>query len=129
MSLGNTPQKRTTVSLGRQAEQFAADYLASQGYIIVTRNHRCVGGEVDMIAWDGVVLCFVEVRYRATVDFGDPLETIDRRKISRICKAAYHFLEEAFDGPWPTMRFDAIGIVSGEPPHLTLIRDAFEAVG
>lgn len=115
-----------TTVVGARAEQLAVEHLEAQGYRVLARNHRGDGGEVDVIAWDGPVLCFVEVRARATTDFGDPLETIDRRKIARVARAARHFLN-TWRGPWPPMRFDAVGIVLGSPPTIRLVRAAFEA--
>ncbi|MEL6545588.1 MAG: YraN family protein, partial [Myxococcota bacterium] len=94
-------------------------------YRLVVRNYRGDGGEVDIIAWDGPVLCFVEVRARADASFGDPLETIDRAKIARIGRAARDFLEQ-LPRPWPAMRFDAVGVLLGPPIELHIVQDAFE---
>lgn len=116
----------TAVGIGRQAEALAADYLERHGYSILARNHRCQGGEVDLVAWDDGILCFVEVRARRTVVYGDPLETIDRRKIRRVARASADFLDSSWSGPWPPMRFDALGIVLADPPVFTLVRAAFE---
>jgi putative endonuclease len=111
---------------GAAAEELAVTYLRDAGYSVIARNHSCPEGEVDVIAYDGDVLCFVEVRSLATVEQGDPLETIGPAKIRRIVKAAQHFLG-TLAGPWPRMRFDAVGITLGEPPAIRLVRDAFEA--
>ena len=111
---------------GARAEALAAEHLEKLGYRIIQRNFRCAEGEVDLIAWDGAVLCFIEVRSRATDDFGDPLETIGPQKIRRVVMAARAYLQN-FQGIWPEMRFDAVGILMLEPPKLTLVRDAFEA--
>jgi len=119
------PPKSRRSARGAWAEQLAADYLTGQGYRLIARNHRCPSGEVDLIGWDSDVLCFVEVRARADDEHGDPLETVDRRKISRIGKAARDFLD-SWSGQWPTMRFDVVGIILGEPPKLTLVKEAFE---
>jgi putative endonuclease len=119
------PQE-TTRARGQRAETLAAQHLEAQGYRVVERSFRCKVGEVDLIAWDGSVLCFVEVRSRATDDFGDPLETIGPQKIRRIVRAAGEYLV-TFKGPWPEMRFDAVGIVMSESPVVTLLRGAFEA--
>ena len=89
------------------------------------RNHRCAGGEVDVIAWHGTTLCFVEVRARTSDAFGHPLETIDATKIKRVVSAARNFLE-TWQGPLPAMRFDALGIVLSDPPQFTLAEEAFE---
>ena len=116
----------TTTAVGRQGEQLATEYLQSQGYQIITRNYRIPGGEVDIIARDGRVLCFVEVRARADREHGDPLETITPQKIARISRAAWDYVE-ALPRPWPAqMRFDALGIVFGDPPEIELVRGAFE---
>ena len=122
---GKAPE--TTRARGQQAEGLAAAHIEALGYRLVERNFRCAAGEVDLIAWDGSVLCFIEVRSRATADFGDPLETIGPQKIRRIVRAAREYLSR-LDGPWPEMRFDAIGVLtSSTPPEITLVRGAFEA--
>ena len=115
----------TAAARGRRAEQLALAYLTDLGYRIIASNHRCPGGEVDLIGWDGEVLCFVEVRARTSDAFGDPLETIDRRKMNRVACAARDYLD-GWTGPWPEMRFDAVGILLTEPPTLSLVRAAFE---
>lgn len=116
----------TATGRGRRAESLAETYLLQEGYSIVTRNHRCAGGEIDLIAWDNAILCFIEVRARSSDAFGDPLETIDQPKIRRIARAARHYLE-SYEGAWPEMRFDALGILLTQPPSFTLIKAAFEA--
>ncbi len=120
------PLRETATARGARAEALAADYLEAQGYRLVAKNHRCPGGEVDLIGFDGAVLCFVEVRSRTGVERGHPLETIDGRKIHRVVKAARDYLG-TLSGPWPEMRFDALGIVLADPPAFTLVRGAFEA--
>ena len=62
---------------------------------------------------------------RADDGHGHPLETIDRRKIQGVAKAARDFVN-MLHGPWPEMRFDAIGVLMGDPPEVTLVRGAFE---
>ncbi|OGQ83302.1 MAG: YraN family protein [Deltaproteobacteria bacterium RIFOXYA12_FULL_58_15] len=118
--------RETTTRRGQRAESLAATYLEGLGYRIVARNFHARGGEIDIIAFDGEVLCFVEVRSRQGVKFGTPLETIDRRKIRRVATAARSYLEK-LERPWPRMRFDAVGIVMSVPPNIELVRDAFEA--
>ncbi len=104
----------------------AATHLTERGYRIVTRNFRAPGGEIDLIAYDGEVLCFVEVRSLSNPKHGDPLETITRQKIARVIRASRAYLEE-LSGPWPAMRFDAVGIVMTDPPRIRLVQEAFEA--
>ena len=118
--------RETTTSRGARAEALAAEFLEGLGYRVVTRNFRCQGGEIDLVAWDGPVLCFIEVRARESDEFGTPLETLDARKLRRVVHAARAYLETLV-GPWPEMRFDAVGILLTEPPRIELVRAAFEA--
>lgn len=112
--------------VGRRAENLAWEHLSAHGYRLVTRNYRGDQGEIDIIAWDEDTLCFVEVRARSDLDRGDPLETIDRRKIARIARAARHWLA-TLEAPWPEMRFDAVGVyLTDDPPEIRLIQGAFE---
>ena len=112
--------------IGAEAEQLARVYLHSQGYRILHSNYACKGGEIDCIAMDGSVLCFVEVRARATDAHGHPLETIGAQKQRRIIRAAGSFME-AWTGAWPELRFDALGILLGREPEYVLVKEAFEA--
>jgi len=117
----------STVSRGSYAESFAAQYLEGLGYEILQRNFRCPQGEIDLIARENEVLCFVEVRSRTELDQVDPFETITPQKRSRIIAAAREFLDD-LPLPWPLeMRFDAVGILLQDPPQIELRRGAFEA--
>jgi putative endonuclease len=78
----------STVSVGRAAEQQAADYLAAQGYEIVGRNWRNRWCELDIVARKAGVFHFVEVKYRADTRFGYAAEYISRDKSSRLMRAA-----------------------------------------
>jgi putative endonuclease len=116
----------STTARGARAEELAVQHLYDAGYRVERRNFRAPGGEIDIIAWDGEVLCFIEVRSRENTVHGHPLETIDRRKIARIARAAQTYLAEV-PSPWPEMRFDVVGIVLSDPHEIVLVRDAFEA--
>jgi putative endonuclease len=74
--------------IGAAGEAYVAAYLASQGSIIVERNWRIKDGEIDLIAREGSLLLFVEVKTRTSEKFGHPLEAIDRNKAFRIQKLA-----------------------------------------
>jgi putative endonuclease len=104
-------------------------HLRQQGYVIVERNYRGRGGEIDIVAEQGDVLCFVEVRSRATDEHGDPLETVDRRKQQRVVSAARQYLAD-HDVTDREIRFDVIGIVyrplAGGGPSIALLTGAFE---
>jgi putative endonuclease len=125
-SRGRAAQAESSSARGARAEGLAADFLTAHGYRVVARNHRCPRGEIDIVAWEGEVLCFVEVRARTPSRFGSPLETIRSQKMRRIVRAARHFVS-SLPPPWPPMRFDAVGIELSEPLRIELVRAAFEA--
>jgi len=113
--------------LGSKGEKIAADFLRKKGYTIVCKNFRCRSGEVDIIARQGGVLVFVEVKTRRSASFGSPAAAVTPRKQQQIAKAALEYLarENLFD---TEARFDVVSILvaaDGEP-RIELIQNAFE---
>jgi len=109
---------------GAAAEQRAADFLVGEGLVVLTRNYRCRGGEIDLICRDGATLVFVEVRARAGSAYGGAAASITVTKQRRLLLAARHYLARL--GQLPPCRFDAVLIEAGQ---LTWLRDAFQADG
>jgi len=114
---------------GRAAEEGAVRWLvARRGYLVVERNARTRAGEIDLVAHDGDVLCFVEIKARSTVDYGPAVAAVGRGKQRRIARAAALWLAmHPVDAP---CRFDVLGL-DADPAEggwrYTLVRDAFEA--
>jgi len=107
-----------------RGEELAAKYLEGLGYRIVARNYRTRWGEIDIIARDGPVLAFVEVRRRGSGSLAHPAETVGRRKRDRLARTAADFLGNR--GWWHFVcRFDVLTVTEGEEPQVQLIRDAF----
>ena len=104
--------------IGNAYEVKAEEYLIRKGYKILERNFTCRGGEIDIIAKDGDVFCFVEVKYRTTEKYGNPLEAVDFRKQNQIRKVAYYFLMKNKLSEWTPCRFDVIGFVGEEMTHI-----------
>jgi putative endonuclease len=120
------PWNRLRQELGRAGEAFAAAHLERLGCEIVARNYRCRGGEVDLVAVEGRILVFVEVKTRRGGRFGSPLEAVDRRKQRRMITAAVTFLA-THGGAGLAVRFDVIGILwDGSAPRLEHVKDAFQ---
>jgi putative endonuclease len=94
--------------LGKEAEDQAANYLLGAGLTLVTRRFSARGGEIDIIALDGDVLVFVEVRQRGPRS-PKPEETIDTRKSARISVAAQAYMREIGEISKP-IRFDLVAI-------------------
>ena len=82
----------TTSTTGQRAENQAARFLEQRGLVIVTRNYRCRGGEIDLICRDGKTQVFVEVRLRRNPHFGGAAASITPAKQRRIVLAAQHYL-------------------------------------
>jgi len=115
--------------LGRRGEAVAETFLRANRYTIVARNYRCRAGEIDLVALDGPVLVFVEVRSRRGSTAGTPLESVDGRKQARVARVARYFLA-ARGMHERAARFDVIGIrFDAEPPAVEHVRGAFEVGG
>ncbi len=95
-------------ALGQWGEERAAKYLRDRGYTICAANWRCRFGELDLVADDGVYLCFVEVKLRKSDAFGAAAAYVDRRKQEKLRAAAELYLAEHPTGLQP--RFDVIEV-------------------
>jgi putative endonuclease len=113
-------------ALGRRGEEIALEYLRRKGFRIVSRGFRLFHGEIDIIAWDGETLVFVEVKTRATTEFGLPEEAVTPAKQVQIRKIARGYLVTSGLGE-PDCRFDVLAILvpEGEDPAITHYPDAF----
>ena len=111
---------------GRIGEDLAHRYLRRCGCTIVARNYRPQSGvgEIDLIAWHGETLAFVEVKTRATADFGTPETGVDAEKRFRIERAARDYARRA-GIDWPRTRFDVVSVLLSRPPRIDWQRAAF----
>ncbi|QDQ24898.1 YraN family protein [Chitinimonas arctica] len=100
---------------GEAAERRAADFLLTKKVRILARNWRCRMGEIDLIADDGGILVFVEVRYRAKGRFGGAADSITAAKQARLVAAAQLYL--ATLPRMPPCRFDAILLDGDDAPR------------
>ena len=98
-------------TLGRRGEQLAADYLVGTGMALVERNWRCALGEIDLVARDGGETVFVEVKTRAGLGYGHPLEAITAAKLARLRRLAGAWCE-AHPGEAASIRIDAVAVVA-----------------
>ena len=111
---------------GRRGEDLAHRFLQRHGYRVVARNYRPpgAGGEIDLIAWHGGALVFVEVKSRASEEYGTPDRAVDRVKQEHIARAARDYARRA-GVPLEHARFDVVNVVMANPPQLEIVRDAF----
>ena len=118
-SLGQ-PREPGRLELGRRGEELAAAYLEQQGYQIVAANFALpvgrnlrgaiVNAEIDLVAYDGSTLCFIEVKARASDWFAPPQANVDLRKQRQIVRAAraYRRMFGLIDSPY---RYDVVTVV------------------
>jgi len=110
---------------GQAWEKLAARELHRAGYDILERNYRTKAGEIDLVAREGSILCFVEVKGRRSLAFGAPAEAVDAEKQRRIWTAAQLYLQR--ERVRPACRFDVVTIdASGDKPRVEILRGAFE---
>jgi len=83
---------RQRVPAGRRGEQVAARHLKRSGYLILARNYRAAGAEIDLVALHHGVLVFVEVKCRQTSRFGTPEESITASRYRRLAAAVHEYL-------------------------------------
>ena len=108
------------LELGRRGEELAAAYLQRAGYRIVAANffasrrpqpsRRLDQCEIDLVAYEGETLCFVEVKSRASDWFAPPEANVDRRKQRQIARAARAY-RRMFDLGGAPYRYDVVTVV------------------
>jgi putative endonuclease len=100
-------------ALGQLGERLAAEHLSRRGYEILERNFRTKWGELDLVAYDGRVLVFCEVKSRRlSTGHTAVFEALHTRKRAQVRRMAGVWLFERADRPRADeLRFDAIGVV------------------
>ena len=113
-------------ALGRRGEDLAHRYLRSKGLTVLSRNYRPGGGEaeVDIVARDGDIIVFIEVKTRSSAEYGTPDRAIGSEKQKNVIRAAQTFATRA-GIQWNQVRFDTISIVMTKPPSIVHQQDAF----
>lgn len=101
---------RAKDAVGAYGERVAADFLRDAGLTVLERNWRCSDGEIDVIATDGDVLVFCEVKTRSGLGFGHPAEAVVGAKAARIRRLATRWLA-AHESHWAEIRFDVISVL------------------
>lgn len=94
---------------GTRGENIACEFLLKQGLKMRVRNYRTAFGEIDLIMQENNVIVFVEVKYRKSLKFGNPLESVGWHKQQKIRSIARIYLAQL--GYEPLCRFDVIGIL------------------
>ena len=113
-------------SLGKRGEDLACAELEKRGYVIVDRRFRTRCGEIDIVARDGGVLVFVEVKARSGSRFGTPFDSVTWQKRQRIGRMAASYLcAKRMAGT--ACRFDVVAVVEQRgTPTIELLKGAFD---
>jgi putative endonuclease len=124
--------KSSPLELGKLGEAYAAAYLEQFGYRLVAANFTLpvgrnlrgavVTSEIDLVAYDGDTLCFVEVKTRASDWFAPPQVNVDLRKRRQIARAAraYRHMLGIEDQPY---RYDVLTVILDDAPQIELLRN------
>jgi putative endonuclease len=101
---------KTTNDFGELGERIAARWLEHTGWQIVARRFRSGRRDIDLIAQQGDLIAFVEVKARSGDEFGDPVEAVNHRKQRELTKSAQTWIDR-HGRAGESYRFDVIGIL------------------
>ncbi len=114
---------------GRRGELSAFFYLRRQGYVVVARGWRSghLRGDVDLIAWHGDTLCFIEVKTRTTRDVATAEAAVDEDKRRTLRRLARSYMRQ-LPNKEIAARFDILSIYleKEKAPEFELFRGAFD---
>lgn len=128
------PPSPAHFELGRRGETLAIEHLEQAGYRIVASNFSLpigrnlrdviVNAELDVVAYDGPTLCFIEVKTRAADEFAPPQVNVDLRKRRQVARAAlaYRRMLGLRNAPY---RYDVVTVVAkpdGAEPRIELLK-------
>jgi putative endonuclease len=108
---------------GKKGEMLAVAFLENLGWQVLEKNWRHKRSEIDIIAREGEILVFVEVKAKSYTAFGEPEASVDDRKAAKIMEGAEEYI---FSTDWHgDIRFDVIAITLGPHPDIQHFPDAF----
>ena len=126
---GREPDQPTHLLTGIEGEEAACFYLLRQGYTVVARRwssgHQA--GDLDLVAWQGPVLCFFEVKTRTARDLAPAETSVDMHKRKMLRRLVRQYMRQLPDGSSPQARFDVISVylVPGQEREVTHFENAF----
>lgn len=130
-TLGRARRKAPHLASGSRDEEEAYFYLRKLGFAIVARDYRSPRrrGDIDLIAWEGDCLCFIEVKTRSRRNFTAAEAAVDEEKKATVLALAREYLRHQANSrsKSPQFRFDVVSVYleSNRAPDITRLRDAF----
>ncbi|HYP27148.1 MAG TPA: YraN family protein [Blastocatellia bacterium] len=134
---GRPPSRARHLALGARGERAALEYLKEfEGFNVVATNFRVALGrglrgkrltaEIDIIAYDGGTLVFVEVKTRTSDEVAAPERAVDLRKQRRIARAAHRY-RHLMRVSGESYRYDVVTVIPGErADRIELLRNYFD---
>ncbi len=126
---GRTAALPAHLLTGIEGEEAVYFYLLGKGYTVVARRWSAgnVPGDLDLIAWQGAMLCFIEVKTRSAHDLTPAEAAVDAHKRTILRRLARQYLRQLPGASAPQARFDVISVylVPGEPNEFTHFESAF----
>ncbi len=118
---------KSTRQKGASGEKLALSFLKKQKYKILETNYNCPAGEIDIIALKKRTLVFIEVKFRKSLEYGYPEESVNYPKQKKIALAAMHYLKQKGVRDID-LRFDVVSILQMEKEsEIKLFENAFES--
>ena len=117
------------LAIGIEGEDAAFFYLRRKGYTVVARRWSSgdIPGDLDLIAWQGPMLCFVEVKTRTARDATSAEIAVDFHKRGILRRLAHQYVRQLPQQTAPPMRFDVLSVylVPGEKKEFVHFESAF----
>jgi putative endonuclease len=126
-------QRPAHLATGERGEQAAYFFLRRNGFTVVARrwNEGPLPGDLDLVAWQGEILCFIEVKTRTTLGLAPAQAAVDQNKRKILRRLARQYLRQLpgqiSEHGRPETRFDIITVyeLEGKPQEVKLIANAF----
>lgn len=127
---GRAPQWPIHLATGHAGEDAAFFYLRRKGYTVVARRWTSgdVPGDVDLIAWQGSLLCFIEVKARTARDATSAHVAVGEDKRQTLRRLARRYLRQLPLAVPPEVRFDVLSVylIPDQPPQFEHFEAAFD---
>jgi putative endonuclease len=127
-ALGRESKSPKHLALGHYGEEAAYFFLRRHGFVVVARRWKSskLRGDLDLVAWEGETLCFVEVKTRGSRNFAAAEAAIDDDKMQMLRRMARQYLHSLSHPPQDT-RFDVVSVyVENRTNDTEIIRGAFD---
>jgi putative endonuclease len=126
---GREPALPAHLLTGMEGEDAACFYLRRMGYVVVARRWSAgnVPGDLDLVAWQGELLCFIEVKTRTAHDITPAQSAVDSHKRSTLRRLARHYVRQLPRPVAPEVRFDVVSVylVAGQKKEFMHFENAF----